>query len=129
MARLSIALILVSAFFPPSAQAQTGIPTVMTVDLSNFRFSPPSIRLSAGVPIVLRLRNSSGGGHSFSAPEFFKASRLSPAATNVMHNGTVEVAKHSTVDISLAPARGSYRLRCSHVMHSAFGMKGVIQVN
>ncbi|WP_443025864.1 cupredoxin domain-containing protein [Sphingomonas sp. RB1R13] len=129
MARLSIALLFIAAFLPPPARSQTSLPTVVAVDLSNFRFSPPNIRLRAGVPITLRLQNSAGSAHSFSAPEFFKTARLLSSAVSMVRNGTVEVARRSTVDISLAPAKGSYRLRCSHMMHSAFEMKGVIQVD
>ena len=46
---------------------------VATVELSNFKFAPANVQLPAGVPVVLHLNNVAGGGHNFSAPEFFAA--------------------------------------------------------
>jgi plastocyanin len=40
----------------------------------------------------------------------------------------VEVAGHQSADITLTPARGTYRLRCTHALHTAFGMSGEIVV-
>jgi plastocyanin len=100
-------------------------PRVVEVRLSNFDFSPSAIALSAGRPVVLRLVNTGRGGHNFSAPQFFAA------AANVsgpVRRGTVEVPGRQSVDISLTPARGTYRLKCTHTLHSAFGMNGEIVV-
>ena len=60
------------------APAGAASPAVASVNLANFSFTPKTVTLQAGVPTVLRLRNLSGGGHSFSAPEFFAASRVQP---------------------------------------------------
>ena len=99
---------------------------VVEVRLSSFEFAPSTIRLRAGEPIVLRLVNSGRGGHNFAAPEFFAAAELrSPAA---LRAGAVEVPSRGSVDIRLVPRRGSYRLRCTHTFHTAFGMRGEILV-
>ncbi|MEA3011653.1 MAG: hypothetical protein QOD42_198 [Sphingomonadales bacterium] len=100
-------------------------PRVIEVRLSNFDFSPSAIRLAAGRPVVLHLVNAGGGGHNFSAPQFFAA------AANVsgpVRRGAVEVPGHGSVDIRLTPARGTYRLRCTHTLHATFGMNGQITV-
>jgi uncharacterized cupredoxin-like copper-binding protein len=111
---------------PAVAQdAPAAAPRTVEVRLSNFAFTPEAIALTAGRPIVLHLVNTGGGAHNFSAPQFFAAS------TNVsgpVHEGVVEVAGHQSVDITLTPSPGSYRLRCTHTMHSTFGMHGTITV-
>ena len=112
----------------PLAPAVAASPAIASVDLANFSFTPNAITLQAGVPAVLRLRNLSGGGHSFAAPEFFAASRLQGESAALVQNGRVEVPAHSTVDINLIPAAGQYALKCTHPLHAAFGMKGTIVV-
>lgn len=129
MKRLTLLLISVGVGFPIAAQSQTGNANVVTVELSNFKFSPQAMHLRAGVPVVLRLHNLARGGHNFRAPEFFSAAKMSPSTAKMVKDGTVEIPTHSTVDISLIPSPGSYQLKCSHTLHSAFGMKGVIRVD
>jgi plastocyanin len=100
-------------------------PTVVEVRLSNFDFSPSAISLPAGRPVVLRLVNEGGGGHNFSAPEFFAA------AGNVsgpVRRGAIEVPGRQSIDVRLTPVRGTYRLKCTHTLHSTFGMNGRITV-
>ncbi|GAA4040289.1 hypothetical protein GCM10022281_21560 [Sphingomonas rosea] len=112
---------------PVAVTAAPAAETVVT--LSNFNFAPSEIALHAGVPTVLRLTNSGGGGHSFAAPAFFAAARLDPSSAPLVHEGKVEIPGHSTVSIALTPTAGRYPLRCSHTLHGAFGMKGVITVS
>lgn len=106
---------------PAAAAAQSTV----EVTLSNFDFAPKAIHLRAGQPVVLHLVNSAGGGHNFSAPQFFAAAG---AVSGPVRDGTVEVAGHQSVDVRLTPARGSYRLRCTHTLHATFGMRGEIVV-
>jgi plastocyanin len=112
---------------PVAVPAQPAARTV-EVQLTSFDFNPAALRLSAGQPIVLRLTNPGRGGHNFSAPQFFAAAQI-PAGQNVaLRNGTIEVPSHQTVSLRLTPARGDYRLRCTHTLHTSFGMRGHIVV-
>ena len=122
--RAVLAFVLIATFATTSNAAAP----VTTVEMSNFKFAPTNVQLQAGVPVVLHLSNLSGGGHSFSAPEFFAAARLEPQASALVHSGKVEVPAHSAIDLTLVPAQGDYPLKCTHTLHSSFGMKGAIVV-
>jgi uncharacterized cupredoxin-like copper-binding protein len=120
-----IAFIFLAAIsLTPAAAA----PAVTGVNLANFSFTPMTIQLRAGVPTVLRLHNASGGGHNFSAPQFFAASQIQPQSAALVRKGKVEVPGGATVDIALTPRAGQYPLKCSHPFHATFGMKGTIIV-
>ena len=119
------ALFALALLAPLPAFGQPAAPQTVEVRLSSFAFSPEAIALTAGRPVTLHLVNSGGGGHNFSAPQFFAA------ATNVsgpVNEGSVEVRGHQSVDITLTPSRGTYRLRCTHTFHTALGMRGSIVV-
>ena len=117
-------VLLAFAFLSTAALAQDA-PQRVEVRLSSFDFTPSTIRLAAGRPVVLHLINGGDGGHNFAAPEFFAAAR---AVTGPVQRGRVEVAGGQSVDVRLTPARGTYRLRCTHTLHTAFGMSGEIVV-
>ena len=123
MRALLLPLIL-SAPVAASGQAPRS-PLLVEVQLSSFDFRPETIRLRAGQPIVLHLVNTGNGGHNFAAPQFFAAAS---GVSGAIRRGTVEVAGHQAVDVRLTPARGRYRLRCTHTLHSTFGMRGEIVV-
>jgi plastocyanin len=76
--------------------------------------------------VVLHLVNSARGGHNFAAPEFFAAAS---GISGPVANGKVEVHGNQSVDVQVTPARGHYHLRCTHTMHTAFGMSGEIDVD
>lgn len=112
---------------PASTMAQDSArPRVVEVRLTNFDFTPRTIRLHAGQPVVLRLVNASGGGHNFAAPAFFEASRVTDRGA--LRDGRIEVPSRQTRSVGLVPARGTYRLRCTHTLHSPLGMRGRIVV-
>ncbi|HYD14516.1 MAG TPA: cupredoxin domain-containing protein [Allosphingosinicella sp.] len=113
------------AFPLPVLAQDSPAPQTVEVRLSNFEFEPRAIALTAGRPVVLRLTNTGGGGHNFSAPQFFAAAS---GVTGPVVEGEVEVPGHQSVEVRLTPSRGSYRLRCTHTMHTAFGMRGTISV-
>ncbi len=121
---LALPLILIGG---PSATAQA--PTVLEIHLSNFRFTPQSIVLDHGRPYVLRLVNDGGGGHDFTASEFFAGSAIAPRDRAMVMEGEVEVPGHQVREVQLtAPRAGHYKLKCSHPFHKTFGMKGTIVV-
>ena len=107
---------------PASAQAQA---RTVEISLSNFDFTPSTIRLRAGEPVVLHLVNTAHGGHNFAAPEFFAAAS---AVSGPVNRGKVELHGNQSVDVHVTPAHGHYHLRCTHTMHTAFGMSGEIEV-
>ena len=111
----------------PAATAQA--PATIEVHLSNFKFSPSTIVLKKGQPYVLRLVNDSGGGHDFTAREFFSSAAVSPGDRAMIADGEVEVPGKQVREIHLTASRaGSYKLRCTHTFHKAFGMSGRIVV-
>ncbi len=102
---------------------------VVAVQLANFSFSPKTIVVDHGQPYVLRLANVSGGGHDFTAEEFFAAAAVAPADRRWVQEGEVEVPAGQIREIHLtAPAAGRYKLKCSHSFHKMFGMSGTIVV-
>lgn len=104
-------------------------PTAVDVQLTNFKFTPRTILLQSGRPYVLRLHNGSGGGHDFTAPDFFAASAIAAADRRLVSNGEVEVPPGQVREIRLtAPAPGSYKLKCTHSFHKLMGMSGRIVV-
>ena len=109
---------------PGAAVGQQAAATV-EVRLSSFDFTPKTIRLRAGQPIVLHLVNTGRGGHNFAAQKFFAAAS---GVSGPVQRGRVEVQGHQSADIRLTPARGTYKVRCTHSLHSAFGMTGSIIV-
>jgi plastocyanin len=125
----SVALLSIGLATGASAQEAdwTGAPQV-TVALTSFDYTPSTIRLRAGQPVVLRLVNDSSGGHNFSAPDFFAASAIRPQEQGLIYKGAIEVPKRQSREIALVPRAGTYKLRCTHTMHTMFGMKGEIVV-
>jgi len=121
------ALILLPLILALPAAALAQAPRTVEVRLTSFDFTPKTIHLRAGQPVTLRLVNPGNGGHDFSAPQFFAAARIA-AGQAAIDRGSIEVHGHQTVSVQLTPARGSYRLRCTHRLHSAFGMHGEIVV-
>jgi hypothetical protein len=72
--------------------------------------------------------NDSSGGHDFSAPEFFAVSSILPGSS-APPNGDLVVGSHQTVEISVVPRTlGTYPLKCTHFLHSFFGMHGTVEV-
>lgn len=101
----------------------------VTVTLSSFQFDPATVHLHSGQPVLLHLVNGGSGGHNFSAPEFFAASQIRAQDQNLVRKGAIELSGHEAKDIGVVPHKGTYKLHCTHTMHSAFGMKGEIVVD
>jgi uncharacterized cupredoxin-like copper-binding protein len=124
--RLIAMVMLIAAMFCP-AYVAAAEPETITVHLADFSFNPAQLRLRAGVPVRLHLVNDSTGGHDFSAPALFAASAF-PVGTPPA-GGKVELGARQSVDIVLEPrVPGTYRVECTHFLHSLFGMTGSVVV-
>lgn len=108
-----------------ASPAATSPYATQRVDLANFRFMPRQVQLAANRPVTIVLTNRSGSGHDFTAPEFFASSRIIAGAAP---GGKIGMPGHATRSITLIPRAGTYRLHCSHFLHSSFGMTGTILV-
>jgi uncharacterized cupredoxin-like copper-binding protein len=101
----------------------------INVELSNFKFTPSTVTLEHGVPYRLHLINTSSGGHDFAAKELFAASTIAPEDAAAIKNGEIGLKSGQSADIRLIASRtGSYPFRCTHFMHSTFGMTGTATV-
>jgi len=102
---------------------------LITVELSSFKYTPATLNLQHGVPYRLHLVNKSSRGHDFVARRFFAAATIAPEDRGKVKEGGVEVGGDEAVDVQLVVNQpGTYKLHCSHFMHSGFGMKGRIIV-
>jgi len=123
---LLLAIPLMTLGAPP---ATSQAPAVVNVQLSNFKFTPRTIVLDHGRTYVLRLYNASGGGHDFTARQFFAAASIAPSDRRWITEGEVEVPPGQLRTIRLtAPAAGRYKVKCTHTFHKTLGMSGTIIV-
>jgi plastocyanin len=114
---------------PAGASVDWSSAKVIEVDMSNYAFDPATLTLQHGVPYRLHFVNQSGGGHDFSAKDFFAQAVLDPATAAALKNGAVEVAGGKSVDLDVvAPAAGHFESHCTHFSHAMLGMKGQIDV-
>ncbi len=119
--------VLLALAAPAAAQTDWSHARAVEVRLSNFDFTPAEIHLPADQPVVLRLTNTANGGHNFAAPEFFAAASVAGGGARI-ERGRIEVPEGRSVEVRLVPARGRYPLRCTHTLHTTFGMRGEIVV-
>jgi uncharacterized cupredoxin-like copper-binding protein len=118
-----------AALCPSGTRAQLPAAQTVTVELSSFKFTPSVLTLQHGTRYRLHLVNRAKGGHDFEARAFFENSTVAPQDQGKIERGKVDLGGGDIVDIRLVPnVAGSYRLRCTHFMHGAFGMKGTIVV-
>lgn len=118
------AAVLGLSLLPDAAGAVQGAPPVVEVRLSSYDFTPSTIHLHVGQLQVLRLVGESGS-HNFSAPALFAASHIDPGSVRAAHGGTIELHEGDVVEIRMTPlTAGTYAVRCTHLFHTAYGMKG-----
>lgn len=111
-----------------TAAESTG--TVIDVTLADFSFTPSSLQFQHGQHYRLQLHNKGSGGHNFAGKDFFAAVSIDPADQNLIRKGAVEVKKGITVAIGFTAVKpGTYRIKCTHFLHSGFGMKGSAVIN
>ena len=124
VSRLALAILLSVVAFAPTTAQPSG--SALTIDIANFSFSPKPIHLVAGKPVTLTLANRAGGGHDFTAKEFFAASTITAGAAP---GGKIELEGHETKTITLIPRAGTYQAHCSHFLHASMGMTDEIVAN
>ena len=109
-----------------SAQAQTAL----TVSMTNYAFTPGTLNLKAGQTYRIHFSNDANKSHDFAAHEFFQSSIIAPQDRSKLEDGEeVELEGGQALDITLTPNRaGTYRVTCTHFMHSMLGMNGKIVV-
>ncbi len=111
-----------------SQPAPDGNVETVIVQLSSFAFRPDHLHFRVGTPVRLQLVNESSGGHDFSAPAFFAASAFPTGSAP--SGGVVEVAGGHTAEITLIPrVPGTFKVECTHFLHSLFGMTATIVVD
>jgi uncharacterized cupredoxin-like copper-binding protein len=119
----------VAAPLAPVAAAQPARPTVIKIELSEYKFDPAQIQLTAGQPYVLHLTDSGNKAHDLSAPAFFQSVSLAPASASKVRHGDVDLDGGESVDVAFTPQKaGTYPIKCTHPFHSMLGMKGEIVV-
>lgn len=123
--RASASFVLLQALLLAAPALAAGDAQTIQIQMSNYDFAPSTLQLHANTAYRLRLTNASHSGHSFDAPQLFAASSIEPADQAKVVDGDIEVGGGTTVEVNFTPTRaGSYKFRCSHFLHSAFGMKG-----
>ena len=132
MRLITLALLSVAAIWSDGAGAQPvdwSHAQTVDVELSSFKFTPAALSFARGVPYRLHLTNTSSGGHDFAAKELFAASTIDPEDEAKLKNGEVGLKSGQSADIRLvANTAGNYPFRCTHFMHSSFGMTGTVVV-
>ena len=110
------------------APADYGRLAAAEIVLKSFSFTPDTLRLRAGVPVRLTIRDEKGG-HNFAAPQFFAKAKIAPEDAGKVRGGKIELEGGEAVTIRLVPSAGTYKLSCTHFLHTSFGMKGSIVVD
>lgn len=124
---IAAVMALVAAAAPAQSPVDWNRAVNAEVVLTSFSFAPVSLHLAAGVPVRLTIRDTKGG-HNFSAPTFFKSARIAPEDAGKVRGGKIELQGGEGVTLRLVPAAGTYKLTCTHFLHTSFGMKGMIVV-
>ena len=106
-------------------------PARVTVEMANFSYTPADLHLHAGHSVTIHFVNSGSGGHDFTAEEFFAAATMDTANRGHVGGakGRVLLGKGESVDVTLVPKAGSYKVHCSHFLHATMGMTGTIRVD
>lgn len=112
-----------------AAGAQAPVERI-NIKLASFRYTPRTITLHSGQHYTLRLTNEADGAHDFSANAFFANAKVDAASAKLVKDGTVSLGGGASADVGLVPLkRGRYPVHCTHFMHSALGMNGMIIID
>ena len=97
----------------------------IAIQMSNFAYSPNSIEMSPGSDYLLHFVNTGSAGHDFASAELFAAVKVAPEDRAKISDGSVEVEGGATVDVRVTAVKpGTYKFRCTHFLHTSFGMTG-----
>jgi plastocyanin len=125
IAALELAFFAASSSFASAQDAAPNPKQDMEIVLQNFSFTPSMLHLQRNTTYTLHLTNRATGGHTFSAPELFGAVTVPPQESAKITGGKIEVPAGQTVDVTFTPIKaGTYRIVCSHFLHSTMGMHG-----
>lgn len=127
-----LSFVLCTAPLNGTALAQPAASGAQTVEivLSNFKFTPSTISLQYGQRYRLHFVNRADGGHDFVARAFFADARIAAEDAGKVRGGAVALKGGASTDVTLTPhTAGTYKVHCTHFMHSAFGMTGKIIVS
>jgi plastocyanin len=122
----SLLLTMLAPAIAIAASATAQAPATVPITLSNFRIAPATIHLAAGQPVRLVFTHASGSSHDFTAPAFFAHSA---ALAGPVERGDVDLPAHAAVSVTLTPARGLYKAKCTHFGHKIMGMSATIIVD
>ena len=122
IARIALAALFIAAAAPAATPT---LPTTV-IDMASYRYTPSAIHLTAGQPVTLRFTNSSTATHDFTAKEFFAHAQL---IGGPVIKGKVSLEAGTSASVSLTPARGTYKVRCTRLFHTMRGMVGSIIVD
>jgi plastocyanin len=111
--------------------AAAELPAKASVVMANFDYSPAELHLHSGQAVTIHFVNNGSGGHDFTATEFFAAATMDAAnrARVGGAKGRVSLGKGESFDVTLVPHAGTFKVHCSHFMHSTLGMTGKITVD
>ena len=127
MTRSLISMIVIPALaIAVPANAQAPAAATVSITLSNFHITPAMIHLAAGQPVRLVFTNASGSSHDFTAPAFFAHAA---GLTGPVERGEVDLPAHAVASVTLTPARGTYKAKCTHFGHKLMGMGATIVVD
>ena len=112
-----------------TAGAALAQPTVINVELSEYKFAPMQLTLTHGQAYVLHLTNTGGKAHDLSAKAFFQTVAFGAGSAAKVKGGDVDLDEGESVDVALTPqTAGTYEMHCTHPFHAMLGMKGQILV-
>jgi uncharacterized cupredoxin-like copper-binding protein len=132
MRRIAIALLVAGLAAGPVVAGQAtdwDHAQAMTVEMSNFMFMPKELTLRHGTAYRIHLTNISSGGHDFAAKEFFDSATVAPDDRAKLKDGKISLGGGESADIRLVPNKaGTFKIKCTHFMHTTFGMTGSVVV-
>jgi hypothetical protein len=127
--RHAVLVLALTPLLPLAARAQPAQPTVVNVELSDYRFEPKVIELKRGQAYILHLTNPSNSRHGLEAKEFFDTVDIADWSKRRVVHGDIEVWPRQWNDVGFTPTTaGEYPMHSPDWMNVMFGMTGEIVV-